>query len=136
MYQVRVGEDQQGPFEGFAEAFKVFFEGVIRMVEEGTSWQVLETYCWVEFTGEIRGGSIRFPIMWYDARDLGYDLGLLQGEGKLVDPLPEIDENDVHTRILELITKEADAALTQVKKLTAQALDQLNELEQLVHRSR
>jgi phage-related protein len=45
-------------------------------VSQGTAWQVLETMHWIQENNNE-------PLLFYDARDKAYKLGLLEKDGKL-----------------------------------------------------
>lgn len=77
------------PFTTFEEAFRDFFTRIKTMIAGGTSWQVLETSCWIEYLNEET--NKRIPALFYDARDIAYHVGLLAGEGELQElahPIP------------------------------------------------
>lgn len=62
----------------FKEAFTDMFKWVDDLLQKGQmSYQVLETAIWIEVTS----GQ---PIMFYDARDLACEMGILK-DGKLVE---------------------------------------------------
>ena len=66
-----------GEYDTFDEAFIEMYHRVKSDIEsnEGTSWQLLETACWIEAaTGEL--------MMFYEARDAACISGLLV-DGKL-----------------------------------------------------
>jgi Asp-tRNA(Asn)/Glu-tRNA(Gln) amidotransferase C subunit len=84
---VKVGNPEFGPFNSFLEAFRKFHEEVLKMVKEGTSYQVLETFCWIECEG-------RGPIFIYEIGDAAYSLGLMDEKGKLIDGV-EVSEEEV-----------------------------------------
>jgi hypothetical protein len=63
-----------GTFTSFFEAFKVFFEKTIELLHAGCALQILETAVWIEIETDDGGKA---PIMFYDARDLGHDIGIL-----------------------------------------------------------
>ncbi len=60
----------------FADAFKAMHKGVVAAIKGGgLSMQTLETACW------IKQEDWRNPIMFFEARDLAYEFGLLK-DGK------------------------------------------------------
>lgn len=73
IYTVTIGLEGVGIFNNFPDAFKKFWEMILKSLEEGTSWQVLETMNWITRKNE----NTQLPILIYDARDLAYDIGLL-----------------------------------------------------------
>jgi len=94
-FKVVVALEDNGSFESFGEAFKVLFEKVMKLVAESTSFQVLETACWIEYAGT--------KMYFYDTRDLAYRVGVLKGKGELVDPLPKIDSFVVDLAFFEKV---------------------------------
>ncbi len=110
------GKDE-GPFRTYAEAFANFFPRVTAMVSRGTSYQLLETACWIE--GDF--GPRRIPLMFCDARDLAYDLGVLVGDGELQDPTPDVDPMDVEIAFLKSMTAVLEAGKEATQRLYAEA---------------
>jgi len=74
MYKVTIALKDVGTRSNFADAFRLFWEEVMKMLKEGSSWQVLETACWIDNNGKV--------LHFYEARDLAYDLGVLR-DGEL-----------------------------------------------------
>lgn len=73
-FEVTVGLEKKGCFDNFFDAFKLFFEEIMEMFKsQGMAYQVLETMCWIQ----IQGSTSTVPIMFYDARDLAYESGIL-----------------------------------------------------------
>jgi hypothetical protein len=67
-----------GPYNTFAQAFKEMYNKTKKDISEGNmSWQVLETMVWIEEKGRS------LPIMFYDARDLAHEQGLMDDKGNL-----------------------------------------------------
>ena len=89
MFKVTIALKEVGEFSNFPEAFAHFYKEIEKLVESGTSLQVLETACSINWdsdldpiTGEV--GKIKHYVLdFYKARDLAYHLGLLR-DGKLV----------------------------------------------------
>lgn len=81
MYTVAMYLKDIGSYPTFYEAFKAFYEAVKASIKEGTSYQALETACWIEHNNE--------PLYLYQARDLAYKLGILKGEGDLQEVPPD-----------------------------------------------
>lgn len=75
--------EEVGIYDNFVDAFRVFWQKVLQSLEDGTSWQVLET---CNFIVMVDGEANKeWPLGFYDARDLAYDIGLLskvEGEAK------------------------------------------------------
>jgi len=82
MFKLTHNMEEIGDYDTFDEAFIEMYHRVKRDIEEGTSWQLLETACWIEAkTGEL--------MMFYEARDAACISGLLI-DGKLnPDKLPK-----------------------------------------------
>jgi len=76
MYEAVFALESLGSFSLFEEAFKALYHKI--KSEPNLSLQVLETATW------IREESSKVPIMFYDARDMACNLGLLK-DGKLVE---------------------------------------------------
>ena len=104
----------------FEEAFKAFFNEVRAMVTQGTSWQALETMCWIEGVFEVEGKTLRSPLYFYDARDFAIDAGLLvriDDKASIAEPMPTIPLHRVLTTfvrsgLIELrVLMEMDAEL-------------------------
>lgn len=94
-FVVCAGNDIPPEHPTFEAAFVAFFNEVKAMVMRGTSWQVLETACWIEgiFESEVTGEICRAPLYFYDARDFAYDVGILaasDGKAVIADPLPSV----------------------------------------------
>jgi hypothetical protein len=83
---------ENGPFATFADAFADFFPRVVELMEHGCSFQVLETAC--RITGDF-GGQTNLPMFFFGARDLAYDLGILEGNGEFKTPPPELHPQTV-----------------------------------------
>ena len=116
----------------FEEAFVAFFRAIVEMVSRGTSYQALETFCWIEGTFEIDGKSVSAPLYYYDARDFAYDAGILvEVEGSkmpaIANPLPKIPSTDILALFVrsELGELEALARLkAEVEQLFVDKADQ------------
>lgn len=117
MFKVVVAMEEIGTFESFGEAFKVFFEKVKEFIaKEGATYRVLETACWIKYE--------EVPMYVYDARDLAYKVGILQGKGQLTEPLPEVDADVVRLafaeKALEIVEEYEDEAFKVLQQLTDQ----------------
>lgn len=94
-FVVCVGNNIPPEHPTFEAAFVAFFDEVKAMVIRGTSWQVLETACWIEgiFESEVNGKIARGPLYFYDAKDFAHDVGILvetDGKAVIADPLPSV----------------------------------------------
>lgn len=96
MFNVKV-VNSESQHKNFYDAFKALYDGVSKMVDEGTSWQALETFVWIEYENEGK----KIPMFWYDARDLAYELGLLVEKGKEVQEVPK--ENQMTEKFFETV---------------------------------
>ncbi|MBI2064899.1 MAG: hypothetical protein HYT62_02500 [Candidatus Yanofskybacteria bacterium] len=97
----------------FEEAFRAFFNEVRTMVAQGTSWQVLETMCWIEGVFEAEGKTLRSPLYFYDARDFAIDAGLLvhvNDKASIAEPTPTIPLHEVLTTFIR-------SGLTELREL-------------------
>ncbi len=80
----------------FVEAFVAFFKAVTELIDQGTSYQVLETFCWIEGIFDFDGKIAKMPLHFNDARDFAYDVGILidpvdnHSMPTIADPLPEV----------------------------------------------
>lgn len=74
-----VALEEEGPFPTFSEALKNFMTRIKDGVDNRRfGFQILETACWIQRNSPY--GS-QVPISFYDARDLGYHVGLLRQAG-------------------------------------------------------
>jgi hypothetical protein len=69
-------EQLEKNYETFEDAFIDFYYMIKESVSQGTAWQVLETMHWIQENNNE-------PLLFYDARDKAYKLGLLEKDGKL-----------------------------------------------------
>lgn len=74
-FAVTVSMELKGLFPDFPQAFKRFWEDIMETLYQGTSWQVLET---MNFLVMITDDGRQLPLDFYAARDLAYEIGLLQ----------------------------------------------------------
>jgi hypothetical protein len=74
MFEVVIGMKDVGKSESFKKAFKLFWEAVKKQLEDGTTWQALET---ADFLVYVKKNT-KLAIGFYDARDLAYKCGLLR----------------------------------------------------------
>ena len=79
MYKLVVEMKDVGTFETFSEAFREFFKKIKEITSSGmgTSWQVLETMCWIERHYDETYNIVRY-LYFYEARDLAYRIGLMK----------------------------------------------------------
>jgi len=77
MYKLTFDLKEVGEYPNFKEAFIRLYLLVKESIKEGTSWQVLETMHWIEEPNNTR------PLLFYEARDKAYQMGLLTDDGKL-----------------------------------------------------
>lgn len=74
-------------YESFKEALNDFIAQVRTSVQQGTSWQILETGCWI--AREKLGTTM--PLCFYNARDFGIKMGLLDKNSFPIADAPEPD---------------------------------------------
>ena len=77
-YKIHVGNDLPGTYDTFKQALKALFDEVKTRLNSGLSYQLLETTSWIENTNT---GDVRY---FYDARDMGYFLGIV-ADGNVVE---------------------------------------------------
>ena len=78
IFKVVIQMEDKGSYLSFKEALRVFLSESDRIVKEGTSFQVLESMCWIEFNDDPK------TIMYFYAlREMADELGILV-DGKLV----------------------------------------------------
>ncbi len=112
MYKTTValqcGMKEFGPFNTFAEAFTAMVSGVNKMLEEGTTRQMLDTAVFIE--REESGRTI--ALDFYDSKDLAYDCGLMR-DGKLVDSPPSVDDRLVAQRFESQVQGRLEALVSE-----------------------
>ena len=114
MFRVVIGLEAVGkPHKTFADAFRSFFEEIKKIIAKGTNVQVLETACYIEHTPS------QSAMCLYECRELAYGIGLLRGEGELMEtPSIELSEEviqgifilnmaDEQSRVIRLILDDA-----------------------------
>jgi len=74
-YKVVVNLEDIGRYDNFGKAFGAFHAGVKNLLTKGTSRQILETACWIEYD--------KFSISFYEARDIA-NIWELMKDGKLI----------------------------------------------------
>lgn len=122
MFNVTVALEARGTYPTFAEAFIKFFKDIKAMLDKGTSYQVLETACWIEMETTENDGPMRMIMNFYDARDLAYDLGLLVGNGQLVEPAPEIAPDRVSAAFRRNTLAQASALVDEIGNRASELL--------------
>lgn len=75
IYKVVVELKDVGTYDNFGEAFGAFHAAIQNLLAEGTSWQALETACWIDYKG--------LEMDFYEARDMAYIWKLME-DGKLI----------------------------------------------------
>ncbi|MBT6691643.1 hypothetical protein HOB10_04920 [Candidatus Parcubacteria bacterium] len=75
VFSVTVGLEEKGAHSNFPAAFKQFWATIMDILDQGTSWQMLET---TNFLVMFTEDGQRIPLDFYDARDLAFDIGLMQ----------------------------------------------------------
>ena len=81
MITVHVENDEK-TFSSFDQAFHHFHMAVMALLERGTSWQMLETGCWMSLQVNESGVIGQLVMDWYQAKDYAHYLGLLSPDGK------------------------------------------------------
>ena len=84
--------DKQEPHDNFAQAAHFFLTEIKKMMhdQKGMSYQVLETAMFIEVQDE--NGQTLGMFNFYDVKDFGYTIGLMRGEGELLEVTPEMIE--------------------------------------------
>ncbi|MEK7072465.1 MAG: hypothetical protein AAB969_02740 [Patescibacteria group bacterium] len=113
IYVVTIGLADVGVFNNFPDAFKKFWADIVKQIKEGTSWQVLETMNWI-----TRISNTQLPILFYDARDLAFNIGLITPSDypktpPIVNEAPTINswEEIVRERFISMFRNSAVAEL-------------------------
>lgn len=78
-YKAVVSMEQVAKGDSFEEVFPIFWSKVMELVENGTALMILEQACWVEYN--VSG--MRAVMSFYRARDMAYDIGILDQNGNL-----------------------------------------------------
>ncbi len=78
--------NDEGPFSTFKDALANFMPRMRKLVQDGTSLQVIETLCYIE----LKSGEHQVPLFFYDVRDFAHQAGLMK-DGQLVEDAPEPD---------------------------------------------
>lgn len=122
MYKLTMELKDVGEYQTFPEAFKELYKRLTKMLEEGMAEQMLSAI-WIE----RKIGAVECPLMFYDARDLADEIGLLK-DGKLQEiSLDPHKENLIEIAFLKSAVKknefiiETDAKIRQLKAVIAQS---------------
>lgn len=110
------------PHKTFEDAFRQFYAEVKKMLAEGTSWQVLETMCFIMY--EFTEGRTEFYTMmgFYDCKDLAYQMGLMYGEGELAEkPSSPISIEDIQETFMRNTSMEIYEILELMECVTESA---------------
>jgi hypothetical protein len=108
MYKLTYCLNDVTQHETFAEAFLELYNRLNEDMENGMSWQALETTIWIEKEGLL--GILPF----YEARDLACDIGILK-DGKwnpdFKDPEKDLQTitKDLAIKIAEMMMDKEDA---------------------------
>jgi hypothetical protein len=79
-FKLTINVEEVGIYLNFVDAFTEMYKRVRKCLEEGYSWQALETMNWIEVTNEE---DVIVSVMeFYNARDFACNIGLLTN-GKL-----------------------------------------------------
>jgi len=79
-FNLTINLETIGSYPSFVDAFTEMYKQVKKCLEEGYSWQALETMNWIEITNEE---DVIVSVMeFYDAKDFACNIGLLT-DGKL-----------------------------------------------------
>jgi hypothetical protein len=76
-YKLTFNLVEVGQYDNFTDIFIEFYLRVKKSIQEGTSWQALETMHWIEEPG------ITAPLLFYEARDKAHRMGILDNNGQL-----------------------------------------------------
>ena len=76
MFTVMIELKDIGELSTFSEAFKLFISKIKEQVNQGTSYQVLETTNFIVLT---TADGEQLAMDFYHARDFAYDNGLMKG---------------------------------------------------------
>lgn len=90
-FQVMVGLKEIGTHPTFIKAYRDFFQRIKAAIEEGTSYQWLETANFISHQAKTLNGPTKCVLDFYRARDLAYVIGLMK-EGQLVESPCEPNE--------------------------------------------
>lgn len=97
---MREGEKEQR-FRTFNEAFTAFYNGIHELLERGTTYQELETACWIAYEGYIDGQACRAAFGWYDVRDFAHEAGLITAQGELIANAPAVPDRDAVAAMIQ-----------------------------------
>lgn len=83
-----VALEDSKPFATFKDALEDFISRMKRLVKPGTSRMVLETACWIQRKDPENGSGV---LYFYNVKDLGFRVGLLENNSQLVKNAKEPD---------------------------------------------
>ena len=81
MFKVMIAMQDVATAPNFPEAFALMYREIKKLLDNGTSYQVLETTNFISWLDP--GSEEEIVLPFYDARDLAYTLGLIKNEGEL-----------------------------------------------------
>jgi len=132
MYKLVIAMEDVGTFKTFPEAFREFFKKVREMIATGTSYQILETTCWIERhslerIGSNRGFNTKSTLYFNGVKDLAYKIGLMKEmkiqnglgvEERVADSLIDVafqEASEVFKEEVEVLLEDADIRITEVE---------------------
>lgn len=99
-----------GDYDDFSVALKDLITKVIETAKTGAPQQFIETCVMVL----VDNNGNEIPMGFFDVRDLGYELGVLRGEGEFVDPPPELDNKVIVQKFRENLLGGLQAELSKM----------------------
>ena len=81
MFKVMYNFKTVGKYKTFSESFTKLYNQLVEDLKKGASYQFLETAIWIE------SPFSKDPIMFYEARDIACNIGLLK-DGELNPDFP------------------------------------------------
>jgi len=127
-FKVTVGLDDIGVYPTFIEAYTELFKRIKAAVDEGTSYQMLETTNWIEHEVKGPGGPTVCVLDFYRARDLAYIIGLMEN-GHLAEPPKTVSEHLIEYAFVIGQTQNAEYILDLMARWEAAAREQLGRSE-------
>ena len=118
MFISAIAGEKAGPFPTFTETFCFFFQRALYVASHGQSLQILETSCWI--IGDF--GDRKIPMMFSEARDLAFDLGILVGDGEFHDPAPEVDPEIVESAFLSSALRAMSGFSRELREALSEAV--------------
>lgn len=124
MFEVIVGLETMGTYASFNEACKRFFDEIFEVVQEGTSFQWLETTNFLVKVGE----PLAF-MGFYDARDFAIRNGLIVNGTSEFQEVPELSPEAIELAfsrsMTNLMADELDEMLSAIREILAALKDQV-----------